>query len=117
MENNYLLIIVLNKEEYEDDISSALIEVGITDATIIDSEGLRQVLAKGIPIFAGFKFGLEGSRPYNKVILGITDDSNIIEELTVILKDSDIDFSEPGIGRMMIIKLESLAGNPPEIYE
>ncbi len=117
METNYLLIIVLNKEEYEDDISSALVEVGVTDATIIDSEGLRQVLAKGIPIFAGFKFGLEGSRPYNKVIMGITDDPQVVEELAVILKDSDIDFNEPGVGRMMTIKLESVMGTPPEIFE
>ena len=117
MENNYLLIIVLNKEEYEEDISSALVEVGITDATIVDGEGLGQVLAEGIPIFAGFKFGLEGSRPYSKLILGITDDSNVIGELGVILKDSDIDFDEPGVGKIMTIKLDSYVGTPPEIYE
>ncbi len=117
MENNYLLIVILNKEEYEEDISSALVEVGITDATMIDSEGLGQFLAEGIPIFAGFRFGLESAKQYRKVIIGVTDDPNVVEELIIILKDSNIDFNEPGVGVMMTINLESLAGTPPEIFE
>ena len=34
----YLVIIILNKEEHLDDILQSFLEVGITDATVVDSK-------------------------------------------------------------------------------
>ena len=47
-----LLIAVINDEERLDDILSGFLELGITGATIIDSEGMGHVLSHDIPIFA-----------------------------------------------------------------
>lgn len=50
-----LLVFVLNKEEYLEDVLEAYVEAGIPGATIIDSEGMGRFLAYEVPLFAGFK--------------------------------------------------------------
>jgi nitrogen regulatory protein P-II 1 len=50
-----LLIAVINEEEKLDEILSGMVELGITGATIISSEGMGRVLSHDIPIFAGLE--------------------------------------------------------------
>jgi hypothetical protein len=48
-----VLIAVVNDPEKVDEILSGYLELGITGATIINSEGMGRVLSHDIPIFAG----------------------------------------------------------------
>ena len=50
-----LLIAVVNQDEKLDDILSGFLELGITGATVIRSEGMGRVLSHDIPIFAGLQ--------------------------------------------------------------
>ncbi|HEY8469517.1 MAG TPA: hypothetical protein VIL18_07735, partial [Longimicrobiales bacterium] len=61
-----LLIAVINQEEKLDEILSGFLELGITGATIIASEGMGRVLSHDIPIFAGLQTLLARSRPQNQ---------------------------------------------------
>ena len=49
-----LLIAVINQEELLDEILAGFLELGITGATVLRSEGMGRLLAHDIPIFAGF---------------------------------------------------------------
>ena len=50
-----LMVVVLNKEEYLDEVLSGFVEIGIGGATILDSTGMGRILTQDIPIFAGLQ--------------------------------------------------------------
>ena len=96
-----ILWIVLNREESLDDILSAMIELEITGATILDGVGMKRVLAKDVPIFAGLLQSMSGSRPYNKNIIAAVKDRETIFELLDLLKEFGINFDKPGTGKLL----------------
>jgi len=111
----YLLVIMLHKEEYLDDILQLFVELGVEDAVIIESQSLTHALAYDVPIFAGLRFQLKGERKYSKVILALTDRKETASEMVDLLKEEDIDFEQPGTGRILVVKLEEAIGKPEEI--
>src|SRR5687768_10151097 len=50
-----LLVAVINHEEKVDDVLAGFLELGITGATIVGSEGMGRVLSHDVPIFAGVR--------------------------------------------------------------
>ena len=111
----YLVIIILHKEEYLDDVLSALIELGVDEASIIDSQSLGSAIAYQVPIFSGLRFQMHGGRPYSKTIIGISDDPDSGKELVAILKDSGIDIETPGVGRIVVVDIKETYGTAEEI--
>ena len=98
-----MVCIILNKEEYEDDLLSVMMELEITGATILDGVGMERVLAKDVPIFAGLIQSLAGSRPYNKNIIAVVKDKNTLTRLIGVLKEIGIDFQEPEVGEIFAL--------------
>lgn len=111
----YLLIIILNREEFLEDTLSALVELGITDATILDAQAMGSVLAEEVPIFAGLQFHRRGRRPYCKAILALVQDREIGEELVHILRDIDIDLLEDGAGKIITLEVASVLGSETDL--
>ncbi|MBU0683445.1 MAG: hypothetical protein KJ864_04070, partial [Candidatus Omnitrophica bacterium] len=72
-----LLIIILNKEEYFEKLISLLVEAGIDEATISDSEGVGHYLAYEVPIFAGLQQFVGESKSLNKTIMAVLENKNI----------------------------------------
>ena len=93
-----MVCIILNNEEYVDDLLSVMMELEITGATILDGVGMERVLANDVPIFAGLIQSLGGSRPYNKNIIALLKDRETLAKLIGVLKEIGIDFKEPGVG-------------------
>jgi len=112
----YLLIITLHKEEHLNDVLSCLIELGVEDAVIMDSESMEKALAYKVPIFAGLRFDL-GGKPFSKTILATCEDKETGKELIRLLKEVDIDLESPGVARILTVKLESVLGKPKPIEE
>ncbi|HID96020.1 MAG TPA: hypothetical protein EYP53_08200 [Candidatus Latescibacteria bacterium] len=111
----YLLIVVLNKEEFLEDVLSVLVELGVTDATIIDSQAMGRALAYEVPIFAGLRFQMGGGRPYSKTIFALVEDKEVGAQMVRMLKEVDIDLESPGVGCIITIKIESALGTPSEL--
>jgi hypothetical protein len=109
-----LLIIVLNKEEYLEKILSVLVELEITGATILDSEGLGHFLAYEVPIFAGLQKLVGEKKAANKTILAVLEDKNFLSKLKKMLEEEGIDFTQQGIG--IIVTLPVTDGIMPK-YE
>ncbi len=112
----YLLLIVLNREEYLDDVLSCLLELGIEDAATVDAESMKRSLAAQVPIFAGLRLDL-GRRPFSKIIFATSDSRDTSNELIRLLKEVDIDLEAPGVCRIYTLKLESIFGTPETIEE
>jgi len=107
----YLLVIILRKAEHLDDVLAGLVELGIQDAVTVDAEPLKKSLAYKVPIFAGLKFDLR-EEPHSKIIMAVSEDQEAGKQLTVILKEVGIDLKEPGVARILTLKLESTFGEP-----
>ncbi len=93
-----LLVIVLNKIELLNDLLSVMVEVGITDATVLDSGGMGHILAYEVPIFAGLRQLLGDSRNYNKTVFALIEKGDTFHQLLELLKEINIDFSQKGTG-------------------
>jgi nitrogen regulatory protein PII len=105
-----LLVFVLNKEEYLEDVLEAYVEAGIPGATIIDSEGMGRFLAYEVPLFAGFKEFMKGSKPYNKTILSVLKDEAALDRLVPILKEAIGDIGEQGTGILFTVPVDWVLG-------
>jgi len=103
-----LLFIILNKEEYLHEILPIMAELNITGATIIDSEGLAHALAYDVPIFAGLRKMVGGTKKHNKTIFTIIDDDKVLSELHEILKEEGINFEKRGMGVMFTVPVSEV---------
>ncbi len=104
-----LLVFVLNKEELLEEVLEAFLELNIKGATILDSVGMGAILAQDIPIFAGFKNLMQGSRPANKTILTVIPEDKVKSAMEAIEQVVG-SLQEPGNGLIFVINLEEVFG-------
>ena len=104
-----LLMIILNKEEFLDDILSSLVELGIMGATVIESTRMSEILIREIPIFAGLKQMRREGRAYNRVIIAPIEKREIVKELLEVLKEMNIDFSSSETGFLFTVPVEDFS--------
>ncbi|MDD3107306.1 MAG: hypothetical protein PHP65_05880 [Bacilli bacterium] len=78
------LFIVLNREEYLEDVLKQLVDLGVGGATIIDSQGMGAAIVHGgiesIPLFGSLKNLLSGSNPYNKTIFTVIKEEHLLQK-------------------------------------
>ncbi len=111
----YLLIIILNQEDLLAEIMEVLVGLGVTDATVIQSQSMAKVLAYEVPIFAGLRFQTQGQRKYSKTILVLTEEKRLADEVVKLLHEMDVDLTAPEVGRVITLELESALGTPSEL--
>jgi nitrogen regulatory protein P-II 1 len=104
-----LLIFILNKEEFLEEILEAFIELDISGATIIDSIGMGRILAHDIPIFAGFRNLMQESRAGNKTIFTVVDEQKI-ERVVSAIEQIIGPLTAPGTGVIITLPVGSLYG-------
>jgi hypothetical protein len=102
-----LLILFLNREEFLEDILSCFVELGIPGATIIESVGMGRVLTYDIPIFAGFRDLMGGSRPYNKTIFTVAEKS-LVEGAAHAIQRICGENEGPGTGLLITLPVEEV---------
>lgn len=107
-----LLIILLNQEEYLDDILAELIELEVSIASVIDGVTMERVLAKDVPIFAGLMQSTRGSRSYNKNVFALIPSQKVVDQLVEILRELEIDLSNPAVGMLFTVPVDFILGNP-----
>lgn len=111
-----LLIAVINQEEKLDEILSGFLELGITGATIINSEGMGRVLSHDIPIFAGLQTLISRSRPQNQTILSVMEADKVPGALAL-LQEICGDLTSPATGIAFTIPVGRVVGLAPELGE
>lgn len=111
-----LLVAVVNDPEKVDDILSGFVELGITGATVVNSEGMGRVLSHDIPIFAGLQTLISRSRPQNRTVLSVIEDENL-ESALALLQDVCGDLTRPATGIAFTLPVENVVGLAPELGE
>ena len=111
---NRLLVAVINDPEKMDEILSGFLEVGITGATVINSEGMGQILSHDIPIFAGLQTLIRGSRPQNRTILSVLREEKV-PEVIAILQDVMGNLESPATGIAFTLPIDQVVGLAPEL--
>jgi nitrogen regulatory protein P-II 1 len=110
-----LLIVVINEEEKLDEILSGMIELGITGATIINSEGMGRVLSHDIPIFAGLEAIASRSRPQNQTIFSVIREEEKVDGALRLIREICGDLEDPATGIAFTIPVNRVVGLAPEI--
>jgi nitrogen regulatory protein P-II 1 len=110
----HLLIAVVNDPEKVDEILSGFIEIGITGATVINSEGMGRVLSHDIPIFAGLQTLITRSRPQNRTIFSVVEDEKLDPALDL-LQEVCGDLTAPATGIAFTLPLDRVVGLAPEL--
>lgn len=104
------LVIVLEKQECLEDVLSALVEVGVIKASIVESTSMNKALADTVPIFAGLRHEM-WRHPYTKTILALVEEERTLDELIGILKEEGIDFEEEDTGMLVALPVARVIGH------
>lgn len=109
-----LLVVVINDPEKLDETLSGFIELGITGATVIQSEGMGSVLSHEIPIFAGLQTLISGARPQNRLILSVVEQDKVPAAITL-LQDVCGNLDAPSTGIAFTLPVDAVVGLAPEL--
>ncbi|NIR44098.1 MAG: hypothetical protein GWN99_06230 [Gemmatimonadetes bacterium] len=110
-----LLVTVINQAEALDDVLSGFLELGITGATIINSEGMARILTHDVPIFAGIQMLISRSRAQNYTIFSVIDEDAKVDAAFAVIQDVVGNMSEPGTGIVFTIPITRVEGVAPEL--
>ncbi|UCF19235.1 MAG: P-II family nitrogen regulator [Gemmatimonadota bacterium] len=110
-----LLVAVINQPEALDDVLSGFLELGITGATIINSEGMARVLTHDIPLFAGIQTLISRSRTQNYTIFSVIEEDEKAEAAFAVIQDVCGNLKEPGTGIVFTIPVTRATGVAPEL--
>jgi len=80
----YMMIAVINDQETVREVLTALMEAGITTATVIESQGMGKLVREELPIFAGFRHLWGGANPYNTTLFTVLDEAALDEALPLV---------------------------------
>jgi len=111
--DHHLLVFILNREEDLEEILLGFVEIGIPGATVIDSVGMGRILSHEIPLFAGLRSLLVGTRPTNRTIISVVPGKEKLEKAIVLITDICGDLDEPGSGVLFTIPLSEVRGVAP----
>lgn len=109
-----LLIAVINHEENLDDILAGFIELGVTGATVVASEGMGHVLSQDVPIFAGVRSLMARSRPTNQTVFSVVDDAKVDAAIAMIQEVCGT-LDTPGAGIVFSVPVSRVVGLAPEL--
>ncbi|MDP9348661.1 MAG: hypothetical protein M3P24_05910 [Gemmatimonadota bacterium] len=110
-----LLIAVINQEEKLDEILSGFLELGVTGATLVNSEGMAHFLAHDVPIFAGITELAGRSRPRNYTLFSVIREEEKIEGAISLLQKVCGSLSDPATGIVFTVPVSRCVGLSPEL--
>lgn len=112
-----LLIAVINQEERLDDILAGFLDLGITGATVIRSEGMGKMLSQDIPIFAGLQSLLSAARPQNATLFSVIGDDAKVDGAIALLQRICGNLDDPATGIAFTLPVNRVVGLAPELSD
>lgn len=110
------LFIVVHNPDRLQDVLVGLVEIGITTATVLESQGMGSIVSSSISVFAGFRDLWAGSGAYNHTIFAIIPDDQVEEALRVV-KDVMAEVPEKGRGVAFTIPVSRFEKLSPDTEE
>ncbi len=110
-----LLVCVVNQEEKLNDILSGFLELGVTGATVINSEGMGRVLTQEVPIFAGLQDLISRSRPQNSTVFSVIETPEKLEAAVAMIQEVCGSLDDPATGILFTVPVGRVIGLAPEL--
>ncbi len=107
---HYLLVFVLNREEDLEEALLGFVEIGIPGATVLDSVGMGRILSHEIPLFAGLRSIIVGTRPTNRTVFTVIPGREKVDLAIDMITDICGDLDEPGSGILFTVALSDVRG-------
>lgn len=82
-----LLLVVLHREEVLDDVLSALVELELPDAIVVESRTSLELLERDLPIFAGIRSLIPGGIDFSRLVLCLVEDDGLARESLDAIRD------------------------------
>ena len=105
----YALIIVLNAVDYLDDVLDGFVKLGISGATILDSQGMGSTIVnseyKHIQLFSSLNMLLSDSHPYSKTIFTVLENELMVEKAVTVVQEAVDGISSTGVGFMFTVPI------------
>ena len=108
------MLVTLHDGHRLSDLLTNLVELGITNASVMESMSLGSRISLDIPIYTGMYHTEEKKHKDSVVIACQISDQRIAYRLAELLKENNLDFSKKGTGFIQIIPIAALIGNPDE---
>ena len=108
-----LLVLVIDRGDKLDSILSGFIELGVTGATIIESQGMVRELTKAsasTPVFAGLQDLIANSRPQSSTVFSVIETREKLDAAIQMIKDKCGDMTNPGTGILFTIPINRAVG-------
>ena len=105
-----LVVFILNRDELLERVLEAFVEAGVPGATVIDSEGMGQLLASEVPLFADVKELIRGNKASNRVIFSVVGSAETVQRLERLLEKACGDLSVPGTGILFTVPVDYVKG-------
>lgn len=110
-----MLVCVVNQEEKLNDILSGFLELGVTGATVINSEGMGRVLSHEVPVFAGLQTLISRSRPQNSTIFSVIESPEKLEAAIAMVQEVCGNLDDPATGILFTVPVGRVLGLAPEL--
>lgn len=105
----YALIVVLNAVDCLDDVLAGFVKIGISGATILDSQGMGSAIVnsdyRNIPLFSTLNMILCDSHPYSKTIFTVLENEGMVEKAVAVVQETVEDISDTGVGFMFTVPI------------
>jgi nitrogen regulatory protein P-II 1 len=109
-----LLVVVIHDPEKLDEILSGFLELGITGATVVNSEGMGSVLSHDMPIFAGLETLIRGSRDQNRLLFSVIP-ADKVGPAVDLLQEVSGGLDRPATGIAFTVPVDAVFGLAPEL--
>ncbi len=110
-----LLVCVVNRDEKLEEILSGFLELGVTGATVMHTEGMGRVLSQDVPVFAGLQTLMSRSRPQNTMILSVIETSEVLQAAIDMVQRVCGNLDDPSTGILFTVPLNRVIGLAPEL--
>ena len=112
-----LLIAVINQEEKLEDVLAGFLEIGVTGATVLNSEGMGRLLSSEVPIFAGLHALQARTRPRNQTVFSVIEDDAKVDQALAMLQEVCGSFDHPATGIAFTVPVSRVLGLKPELAD
>ena len=108
-----LLVLVIDRGKKLDSILSGFLELGVSGATVIDSQGMARRLTenrRAAPVFAGLQDLISSSRPQSSTVFSVIETPEKLEAAIEMIREQCGDMNNPGTGILFTVPVSRAVG-------
>ncbi len=103
----WLFLAILKTETAAEKMLSAMLELELTDAAVVDGEAVENMAARTFELFSEVGRLFSERLRYNRVLICKLPDRSVADDLARLCRDDGLDLTDPETGFFMMIPCET----------